>query len=75
MHLSRWPDLGLREVLGWFYGQAVRSTILAGTAELWTSRIRAMWTAVSSLLIRSLFMSTWVAFWATHVDYCRGGEI
>ena len=47
---------------GSFYGQAVRSMILAGTDELRASRIRAMWTAVSSPLICSLFKSTWLAF-------------
>ena len=47
---------------GSFYGQAVSTMILAGTAELLTSWIRAMWTAVSSPLIRSLFKSTWLAF-------------
>jgi hypothetical protein len=31
---------------GSFYGQAVRSMILTGKAELWTSQIRAMWTLV-----------------------------
>ena len=60
---------------GSFYGQAVRPTILAGTIKLRTSRIRALWTAVSSPLIRGLFISTWLAFWASHVDYSRGGEI
>ena len=40
-----------------------------------TSRIRAMWTAVSSPLIRSLFKSTWLAEKANHVDSSRGGEI
>ena len=39
---------------GSFYGQAVRTMILAGTNALKTSRIRAMWTAVSSPLILSL---------------------
>ena len=47
---------------GSFYGQAMRSTILLGTAELGISRIRAMWTAISSPLIRSLFKFTWLAF-------------
>jgi len=46
---------------GSLYGQAVGSTILAGTNELKTSRIRAMWTAVSSPLIHDLFKSTWLA--------------
>src|ERR1700752_3778653 len=47
---------------GSFYGQAVRSRILSGTTKLRTSRIRAMWTAISSPLIHSLFKSTWLAF-------------
>ena len=46
---------------GSFYGQAVSTMILAGIAELGTSRIRAMWTAISNPLIRSLFESTWLA--------------
>jgi hypothetical protein len=53
----------------------VRSMILAGTAELRTSRIRAMWTAISSPLIRSLFKSTWLAKGANHVDSSWGAEI
>ena len=40
-----------------------------------TSRIRAMWTAVSSPQIRSLFKTTRLAFWASRVVYSRGGEI
>ena len=47
---------------GSFYGQAVRSMSLAGRIKLRTSRIRAVWTAISSPLIHSLFKSTWLAF-------------
>jgi hypothetical protein len=57
------------------YGQAVRSMSLGGKAELRTSRIRAMWTAVSSPLIHSLFKSTWLAKKANHVDSSQGAEI
>jgi len=60
---------------GSFYGQAVRSMIFAGTDALRTSRIRAMWTTISSSLIRSLFKSTRLAQKASRVDCCRGGEI
>ena len=38
---------------GSFYGQAVRAMILAGTTQRGISWIRALWTAVSSPLIRS----------------------
>ena len=47
---------------GSFYGQAVRSTILVGTTESGTSRIRALWTAVSSPLIHHPFKTTWLVF-------------
>jgi hypothetical protein len=60
---------------GWYYGQAVRSIILAGTNELKTSRIRALWTTVSSPLISVPFKSTWLTFWASRVDSSRGAEI
>jgi hypothetical protein len=68
-------DLAHSGLHGSLYGQAVRSTIQGGTDELKISRIRAMWTAVSTLLIRSLFKSTWLAFLASHVDCCRGAGI
>ncbi len=60
---------------GQLYRQAVRSRILVEATELKTSRIRAMWTAVSSPLMRSPFKSTWLAKKANHVDSCRGAEI
>jgi len=53
----------------------MRSMILCGAAELNTSWIRALWTAISSPLIHDLFKSTRLAFWASRVDYCRGAEI
>jgi hypothetical protein len=49
--------------------------ILAGTVVLRTSRITALRTEVLSPLIHSLFKSTWLAFWASHVDSSRGAEI
>jgi hypothetical protein len=52
---------------GSFYGQAVRSMILVGKAELWTT--------VSSPLIHSQFKATRLAQKASRVDSCRGAEI
>jgi hypothetical protein len=43
--------------------------MLVEAAELKTSRIRAMWTAISSPLIRSLFKSTWFGDFHNHVDW------
>jgi len=60
---------------GSFYGQAVRSMILAGTDEFKISRIRALRSAVLSPLIHSLFKSTRLAQKASRVDSSRGAEI
>ncbi len=67
--------LAHRRPHGSYYRQAGRSRTLAGIIKLWTSRIRAMWTAVSSPLIRSRLKSTWLAKKANHVDLSRGEEI
>jgi hypothetical protein len=49
-------------VIGLIVDQMLGVTCLRRTNELKTSRIRAMWTAVSSPIIRSLLESTRLAF-------------
>jgi hypothetical protein len=60
---------------GWRYGQSVRFVILPLTDKLSISRIRALWTAVSSPRISVPFKSTWLTFWASHVASSWGAEI
>ncbi len=60
---------------GWLLRQTVRSMILVEAAELRTSRIITLRSAVLSPLIHSLFKSTRLAQKASRVDSCRGGEI
>jgi hypothetical protein len=68
-------ELAHRGPHGSFYGQDMRSIILSGTDELSISQIRALWTAVSSPLIRYLFKTTRLVQKTSRVVYSRGGAI
>ena len=52
---------------GWLLQLSVRSMILAETPESGLSRVRALWSAVSSPLICNSFKTTRLAFWASRV--------
>lgn len=67
-------DLAYRRHHG-FFGQPLRSIVLLEATALNTSQVRAMRSAVSSILISVLFKTTRLAKKASRVDSSRGAEI